>query len=90
MVYEAGRGIFSFTWPSPVSFRPAPEFALSSPASLTLRSKLRPHNVLGVGFPPSHMGRELPPNRQTCVSREVAQTLGRVVARESSLSATIL
>ena len=61
MVYEAGRGIFSFSWPPPVLFRPAPEFALSGPASLTLRSKLRPHNVPGDGFPPSHMGRELSP-----------------------------
>jgi hypothetical protein len=85
-----GRGIFSFTWPPPVSFRPAAEFAISGPASLTLRSKLRLHNVLGDGFPPGHMGRELPPNRQTCVSGEVAQTPGRVIARESFLPATIL
>jgi hypothetical protein len=74
----------------PVSFRPAPEFAISGPAPLTSRSKLRPHDVLGDGFPPGYAGGELPPNRQTRVSREVAQTPGRVIAGESSQPATIL
>jgi hypothetical protein len=43
-----------------------------------------------MGSRPVTRAGNLPPNRQTRVSKEVAQTPGRVVERESSLPATIL